>query len=493
MKFLGIDVGTSSIKAVVLDDKGKILESAKTDISNLLETPRPHWIQRNAENLWNNTVSTINKLRNLEDLGALCIDATSGTIVPVDRGGNAIYSEIMYNDRRAQSELEEISERSPSAKDYEIFLPLDATLVIPKILWLRRNTRILSKTYKILHENDFVVMKLCGEPCTSPNIAGKAHLDVRTGRYQEQIYADLEIDPDLLPPVKPVGEVIGNASYEISKKTKIPRNTPVINGVTDATAGDIGTGVLEVGQIGVNMGTTMVIHAVVDKITSDPKKRLYCKVFVEGNYLIGGATNAGTQSLDAIGQLLGKTPQELDQEAEGTSPGSKGLIAQPQWVGTRVPDFNPFIRGYLVGLTKENCTAGNIFRAFLEGNAILLDEILDIIEDLTKTKTREIRVCGGGAKSCVQNQILADVTKDIVKVAETNEPAIGSAIIAFWGLSKTKNTITEIAERTIKVRKTFVPNQKNQKIYGKLKEEFRKTAKSLYPTQQVSESPQPIM
>ncbi|MFX1598719.1 MAG: FGGY-family carbohydrate kinase [Promethearchaeota archaeon] len=482
MKFLGIDVGTSSIKAVILDDEGKILESAKTDISNLLETPRLHWIQRDAENLWSSIVSTINRFKNLEDLTAICVDATSGTIVPVDRRGNSIYSEIMYDDKRAQEELKEIYERSPSARDYQVFLPLDANLVLPKILWLRKNTEILNKAYKILHESDFVVMKLCGELFTSSNIAGKAHTDIRTGMYQEQIFADLEIDLDLLPSIKPVGEIIGNSTYEVSQKSKLPRDTPVINGVTDATAGDISTGVLEKGQIGVNIGTTMVIHAVVNQITPDPKKRLYYKAFVEDNYLVGGATNAGTRSLDAISRLLGKSPQELDKDAEGTSPGSGGLIAQPQWIGTRVPDFDPNVKGYLVGLTNENFTPGNIFRAFLEGNAVLLGEILDIITDLNRVKIKEIRVCGGGAKSDVQSQIFADITEKTVNAMETSEPAIGSAIIACWGMRKRKQRIMEIAEKIIRVRKSFMPNPQYQGLYRTQKETFRRVAQALYPS-----------
>lgn len=482
MRFLGIDIGTSSIKALILEDSGKILESAKTDVSGLLETPQTYWVQRDATKLWYGVVSTINKLKNLEDLAAICVDATSGTIVPINRRGNPLYPEIMYSDKRAQSELGEIARKSPSASDYEVFLPLDSTLVIPKILWFRKNTKIFAETYKILHESDFIVMKLCGEPVTSPNIAGKTHTDVRTGRYQDRIFEDLDIDLDLLPSLRPVGEIIGNTTYEVSRESKIPRNTPVINGVTDATAGDLSAGVLETGQIGVNMGTTMVVHALVSRINPDLKKRVYHKVFVENKYVVGGATSAGTRCLELISRLLGMSLQELGNEAERTSPGSEGLIGQPQWAGTRVPDFNPNVRGYLVGLTKENCTPGNIFRAFLEGNAILLDQILEIIKDLSKIEISEIRVCGGGAKSDVQNQIFADVAKHTVKAAETSEPAKGSAIIACWGLNKMKKRIAEIAKRAVKVRKTFLPNPQNQRIYEKQKEIFMRITKSLYPT-----------
>lgn len=483
MRFLGIDVGTTSIKAVVLNDYGKILEFAETDVSDLLKTPQTYWVQRDATKLWHSVVSTVNKLQSRRELAAICVDATSGTIVPVNREGAPLYPEIMYDDKRAQAELGEIVERSQSASDYEVFLPLDPTLVIPKILWLRKNTKILARTYKILHENDFIVMKLCGEPSTSPNTAGKAHTDIRTGRYQEQIYADLDIDLDLLPSIRPIGEIVGNTTYEISRESEIPRNTPIINGVTDATAGDLSAGVIEAGQVGVNMGATMVIHAVVNQITPDPKKRLYHKAYIENKYVVGGATDAGTRCLELVSRLLGMGLRELDNEAEGAPPGSGGLIAQPQWVGTRVPDFNPDVKGYLVGLTEENCTPGNIFRAFLEGNAILLDQTLKIIKNLSKTEVNEIRVCGGGAKSDIQNQIFADVTGHIVRVAETSVPAKGSAIIACWGLSKRKKAITEMARETVSARKTFLPNPQNEKVYEIQKAAFTRITKNLYPAQ----------
>ncbi|MFX0092489.1 MAG: FGGY-family carbohydrate kinase, partial [Candidatus Hodarchaeota archaeon] len=231
--------------------------------------------------------------------------------------------------------------------------------------------------------------------------------------------------------------------------------------------------------VSVNLGSTMVIHAITDNLTPDVKKRIYYKDYLGDMFLIGGATNAGTLPLNAMCSLFNRSLQELDKLAEEVCAGCDGLFAQPEWMGTRVPDFNPNVRGNIIGLTLDNCRPGNIYRAFLEGNAMVLDEILMIIEDLTRVNMKELRICGGGAKSNIQNTIFADVTEKIVRAVETNEPAIGSAILALWGANNKKGSIVEIAEKIVKIRKTFTPDPMNFELYRDRKEIFRKL-KRLY-------------
>jgi len=384
----------------------------------------------------------------------------------------------LYSDLRAEKEAEELRAKSKSAREYESILPIAPYLVIPKIMWLRNHFPRFNEIYKIAHENDFYSMLLTGEIATSPNIAGKSHVDIMKEKYIEEAYLDVGIDIDIMPEVRPVGDVIGYVTKKASEKTGLPEGILVINGVTDSSAGDIATGTLDVGVLNTTIGTTLVVHGIVDKISPDPLKRIYYKAYLSKRYLVGGATNAGTIPIDATSKLFNMPIQQLEKLAAEVPPGSDGLITQPQWIGTRIPESNPNMLGFFVGVHEKNFTIGHIYRSILEGNAFILDLILDIVEEVTTVKMREIRTSGGGAKSELFNQIVADTTQKIVKVVEESEPVIGSSILALWGVNK-KRDVSEIADRIVKIKKIFYPNENNKTVYERNKELLLKVMKQL--------------
>ncbi len=459
LNFLGIDIGSKRTKLMIVDDQGKIIDSKAIDISDLIKRPKPAWAERDDLKVWERIIPALGKLNGLSRVEAICIDGTSGTIIPVDNDLKPLANALLYSDSRAVKEAGELRSVSEAARDYEKFLPIAPYLVIPKIMWLRNHFDRFNEIYKIVHENDFFSMLLTDKIVTSPNIAGKSHADIITGQYIRRIYDDVNIDPDLMPELKPVGSIIGFVTEKASKLTGIPEGVPVVNGVTDSSAGDIATGTLDVGVVNVNIGTTLVVHGVVDRVEPDEKKRIYYKSFFEKMYLVGGATNAGTIPLDALSKLLNKPLKELEELADEVPPGSDGLIAQPQWIGTRIPESNPNMLGFFINVTEKNFTPGHLYRSLLEGNAFVLDMLLDIIEEVTKLSFKEIRTIGGGAQSNLLNQIIADVTGKVVKAIEESEPAMGSAIIARWGTSR-KMHIRDIASAYVKVTNVFEPKQR---------------------------------
>ena len=333
------------------------------------------------------------------------------------------------------------------------------------------------KVKYILHENDYISAMLTGSIATSPNTAGKSHINVKTRDYYQEIYYEVGLDPGIMPPVKPIGAVIGEITNKASKETGLPAGIPVINSVTDSTAGDISTGTLLNGQVNVNIGTTLVVHAVVNNLNPDPKGRIYYKNYLNNLYLAGGATNAGTIPMDAIKKISGLDHEQLDNMAKNVPAGSEGLMVQPQWIGMRIPESIPDLKGFITGITSKNFSFAHLYRATLEGNALVLCEVLDVIEKVTKTKIKEIRTCGGGAKSKVLNQVIADSTGRKVSYMGLSEPSIGSAIIAAWGYNGGK--IENIAQKFLSEGETFIPMKENKKLYSERRKVLAKLTKTI--------------
>jgi len=154
-------------------------------------------------------------------------------------------------------------------------------------------------------------------------------------------------------------------------------------------------------------------------------------------------------------------------------------LAQPQWMGTRVPSYNPNVRGFLTGLTAKNCTPGHIFRSLLEGNSAVLADVIDIIEEVTGVSINEVRACGGGSGSDVQDQIIADMTGLEVLIPEASEAAVGSVLLAAWGSEKGCG-IGQLASRILKLRKRYSPRADLKEEYFSQRERLKQVTKFIY-------------
>lgn len=467
--FLGVDIGTKRIKCTIIDRSGHIRESSQIDIYDLVENPKPGWFQRDALKIWERLKTSLSKLSLLKSVEAVCIDATSGTVIPINSHGSPIHPSLLYNDERAVEESKELRKISERAKDFEKLLPIAPYLVIPKVMWLLKHIG-RKKIYRILHENDFIVYKLTEEIVTSPNIAGKSHIDFTTKSYIEEIYSDANVPLELMPRIKPIGAIIGRVTRQASRETGIPENTPVVNGVTDATAGDIATGIIHPGQACLSIGATTTLHAITEKLIPDEKRRFYYKPYLYGRYVAGGATNAGTTILDAYSNLFRMSLEELESLAEKIPPGSEGLLMQPEWTGTRIPRCYPNVKGFIYGLTEQNCTPGHIYRSALESISLVTSLLVEIVEEVTQTEISEIRTCGGGSKSMLLNQIIADSTnKKVLQVK--SEASVGSAILASLPIV---GDFKKIIEQIVSVERVFSPKSENLLLYNTLKRKLTK-------------------
>jgi sugar (pentulose or hexulose) kinase len=479
MVFLGIDVGSSSVKGQTIDVNGKQVEFASHDVSSLINRSQPTWAERDPAALWLAVCAVLRAMKRLDEVEVLSVAATSGSVLAVNAKMQPLSQILLYSDKRAQAEVDYIREKSADALAYEPFLPLDASLATPKILWLKRNVPNFSQVQTVLNETDYIQAKLSGEVCTSPSIAGKAHVDVRSGRYLERVFDDIGIGLVLLPRIQPIGHVVGTVTGSASLETGIAEGAEVANGLTDATASDLASGVIAEGQVNLSIGTSLVAHAVTPLARPDHDKRIYYKSYVDGMFVAGGATDAGTLPLTSLSRFLGISVQELDRLAGEVPPGCDGLLAQPQWVGSRIPFRNPRIRGFFVGLTEQNLSPGHLHRSLLEGNAFVAKQVLDIVGRVTGLEAEELRTSGGASSSDIQNQIIADVTSKTVTAVENAEASLGCAMLALHAAQKNLS-FKEIAALTVAIRKSFQPEQDAHMLYQQALPKFVSATSALY-------------
>ena len=476
--YLGLDVGTKNVKAVILSaEDGEVVEYASIPVYDLVIQPRNGFVEREPGRLWLRVAKLLKSMKHIGEVDGVCIDATSGTFLTLGRDGEPLHHLIMYNDSRAVREAEELRRKSRSAREFEMFLPINSRLVLPKLMWLKKNLEGFNHAWHVLHEGDYIAYMLSESIATSANTAGKSHALLDREGYLAEAYDDVGIPVELMPEIRPIGSVIGRVSERGEREAGIPSGTPIANGVTDATAGDITSGALEHGQASITIGTSLTAHVVVDRLAPDPKRRFYYKVYLKGRYLAGGFTNAGTAAIDALARVLGARLQDLTELASSIPPGSEGLIACSELYGVRVPGDHPNVRGFIIGLTERNFTEGHLFRATLESSGYTLRLLLKAVEEVTGTEIRELRVSGGGSRNNLFMQILADITGAPVVAVEEPDSAIGSAIIAAWGIGGEK--LENMLGRTVKMRRRFHPNPRNHKIYEEKTEKYRRIIESI--------------
>jgi gluconokinase len=250
-----------------------------------------------------------------------------------------------------------------------------------------------------------------------------------------------------------------------------------VNGITDASAGDVTSGSLNAGQVNVTIGTSLTLHAIVDKIIPDENGRFYYKTYVNNTYLAGGFTNAGSAAFDSMSRLLKTNLDKLTELAKNVPAGSDNLMACTEWFGVRVPKTYPNVKGFLIGMNEKNMTPGHIFRSLLEGSTITLRTMLSAVEEVTGTNFYDLRICGGASKNTLLMQIIADATGKETKAVEEPDSALGSAILAVWG---TKGCdLNKLVGESVKFKAKFKPNPEKKAVYDKLAEEYKDTIKSL--------------
>ncbi len=432
---IGIDVGTSSAKAVLIDEKGDVVKVVAPEYP--FETPRPLWAQSNPEDWWDATVKAIRNLLEGVDPGEIAALGLTGQmhgLVLLDAEGKVLRPCIMWNDQRTGKECAELTEAVGAAEVLRITgNPVLPGFTAPKIRWVQKNEPdVWAKAAHILLPKDFIRHRLTGAFATDVSDAsGMSLLDVGGRRWSPEMLEACGVKAEMMAEVLESAEVSGRISAEAAKATGLPEGLPVAAGAGDQAAGAIGCGIISPGVVSCTLGTSGVLFAHAEKFAPDKQGRLhaFCSA-VPGKWHFMGVQLSSAGAYQWYHNTLGGSAsmRDLDAGAAEISPGSEGLFFLPYLTGERTPHPDPHARATFTGLTLRHSRA-HMTRAVLEGVTFGLRDALEIMRDLG-LRPKQIVASGGGAKSSLWRQILADVfATPIITVNATEGAAFGAALL----------------------------------------------------------------
>jgi xylulokinase len=452
---VGLDVGTTGVKALAIDETGAVLTLAEE--SYPLSIPQPGWSEQEPEDWWEAAQRALAALG--VEAKAIGLSGQMHGLVVLDGDDRVLRPAILWNDQRTAAECAEIEDRV----GLERLIALTGNRALtgftaPKLLWLRRHEPgTYARIAHVLLPKDYVRLRLGGEHTIDVSDAsGTLLFDVAQRRWSDEVCDALELPHEWLP-----------RAYE----------SPEIAGAGDQAAAALGVGIVEPGALSVVLGTSGVVFAALHSFAADPLARahVFCHA-VPGTWHAMGVMLSAAGSLRWFRDIVGADYGELDEEAAKHPPGSEGLLFAPYLAGERTPHADPNARGAFVGLSLSH-DRGALARAVLEGVAYGLRDSLELLRELG-VEARVARVSGGGARSELWLRIVASVLGLPLELTAVEEgSAYGAALLAgvqagVWADPR------EAAAACVRVRATIEPDPEWQRVYEQEYRRFR----SLYPT-----------
>ena len=477
MNFLGVDLGTSSVKIVVMNEAGEVTAAVSEDYD--LSYPKIGWAEQNPEDWWKATrdgIRDIIKNTNIagESIKGIGFSGQMHGLVLLDKEGNVLRPAILWCDQRTQDECDYLNNEVGQDKLslYTGNMALTG-FTAPKLLWVRRHEKeIFDKIAHVLLPKDYIRYKLTGEFATDVSDAsGMLMLDVKERKWSREMLDIIQIDEKVLPRVYESWQVTGKLTKEVAEYTGLTEDTVVVGGAGDQAAGAVGAGIVKSGILSVALGTSGVVFASSDNYEVDEGNRLHSFCHSNGKWHQMGVMLSAASCLkwwvkDINKDAEGDAFENLLKEAGSAPVGSSGVVFLPYLMGERTPYSDPNAKGVFFGLNITSSRA-DMTRAVLEGVCFGLRDSLEILRSL-KVPVEAVRVSGGGAKSPLWRQILADIFEVKVQVINSKEgPAYGAAILAAVGCG-VYDTVDEACEKLIKVTDSVEPIAENVENYNKI-------------------------
>ena len=482
---LGIDLSTTGAKALLIDEKGNVVSSATTALN--LSSPRPLWSEQDPAEWWEATATSIRQAladANItgDAVAAIGLTGQMHGLVVLDEQERVLRPAILWNDQRCGAECDEIRARVSLERLVQITGNDALTgFTAPKILWLENHEPDVHRRIRhVLLPKDYIRYKLTGTlAMDKADGSGTMLFDLRERTWSSEIVSALNIDPEWLPPTFEGPETTSEVSREAAVETGLRAGTPVVAGGGDQSAQAVGVGVVRPGAMAVTLGTSGVVFAATESPLIEPQGRLhaFCHAVPERWHLMGVMLSAAG-SLQWYHDKLAhdRTFAELVNDAAEVPAGSDGLIFLPYLSGERTPHPDPLARGAWIGLTTRHGQA-HLTRSVLEGVAFGLNDIFNLMKDVGLGAVNQIRVSGGGAKSELWRQIIADVfDAELVTVNTTEGAAFGAALLAGVGAGVWSD-VDEACAQTIVVKDRISPNAETVASYRAIYQQYE----SLYP------------
>lgn len=483
--FLGIDVSTTGVKALLMDEQGQVVGTANTE--QPLYTPYPLWSEQNPQDWWNgavNSIRTVLSQSGVDGSQVLGVGLTGQMhgLTLLDKEGNVLRPAILWNDQRTAEQCDEIRARLGKSRLIQITGNDALTgFTAPKILWVREHEpEVYARVHHILLPKDYVRYRLTGEFAVDcADGAGTILFNLRQRTWSDEVLKALDIPLEWLPKTYEGPEITGRITPEAAQATGLKAGTPVMAGGGDQAAQAVGVGAVQPGIVALTLGTSGVVFATTGEPFIEPEGRLHAFCHsVPGRWHLMGVMLSAAGSLRWYRDALapGVSYDDLLAPAADVLMGSEGLLFLPYLTGERTPHPDPLARGAFVGLTVRH-TRAHMTRAVLEGVAFGLRDGFELMKSAGLTHIEQVRVSGGGARSPLWRQILADVfDAELVTVNTTEGAAYGAALLAGVGAGIWK-TVDEACSVAIRITGSTAPRPEGVSFYQKAYQGYRQ----LYP------------
>jgi len=486
---IGIDVSTTATKALLIDEKGNVISVASTGYS--FETPYPLWSEQDPVLWWDGTINSISDLICTTGIDTKLINGIGLTgqmhgLVILDNAGNVLRPSILWNDQRTSDECDEI--RKTIGKERLIRITGNDALTgftAPKILWVRNNEPDLyNKIGHVLLPKDYVRFRLTDTfTADKAGSAGMLLMDLQSRDWSGSVLDELNIPRSWMPKTFEGPAITGVITKEAARATGLPEGIPVVAGGGDQSAQAVGVGAVSEGIVALTLGTSGVVFASVNSPFVEPQGRLhaFCHAVPDRWHLMGVMLSAaGSLQWHRDTFTPGLSFEDLLTPVETIPPGSEGLLFLPYLSGERTPHPDPLARGAFVGLTVRH-NLDHLTRAVLEGVAFGLRDGFELMKNAGLSAITQVRVSGGGARSHLWRQIIADIMgTELVTVNTTEGAAYGAALLAGVGSGIWPDVDTACASTITITGTTECSSSVAQ--YNRLYQTYRDVYPALRPT-----------
>lgn len=476
MLYIGVDLGTSAVKLLLMDENGTIHKIVSREYP--LYFPHPGWSEQNPEDWFAQSMEGIRELTNECDksqIQGISFGGQMHGLVVLDEKDRVLRPAILWNDGRTEKETEYLNQviGKETLSRYTANIAF-AGFTAPKILWMKEHEpELFEKVARIMLPKDYLAYRLSGTFCTEySDASGMLLLDVQNKCWSKEMLDICGIQEEQLPKLYESYEVVGNLKPEIAEELGLSTDVKVIAGAGDNAAAAVGTGTVGDGQCNISLGTSGTIFISSKTFGVDEYNALHSFAHADGNYhLMGCMLSAASCNKWWMDEIL-KTKEYAKEQEAIVKLGENPVFYLPYLMGERSPHNDPSARAAFIGMSMDT-TREEMTQAVLEGVAFALRDSLEVAKNLGIQMERT-KICGGGAKSPLWKKIIANVMNLKVDVIESEEgPGYGAAILAAVGCGAFEN-VESAVEKLVHVVETVEPEVELVEKYEERYQKFKK-------------------
>ncbi|MGM9974761.1 MAG: gluconokinase [Clostridiaceae bacterium] len=491
--YLGVDIGTTSTKAIVFDDKGREVRKASREYPTL--SPQAGFKEQDPEFIFQAVIDSINnaasKLQG--EIAFISFSAAMHSIIAVDKEGAPLTNSIIWSDSRSESYAREYKISGKGREYYKrTGTPTHSMSPLYKLLWLRDNEReVFQKTYKFISIKEYVIYKLFNVFIVDYSIASASGLfNIYTRKFDEEILRDIGISEDKLSVAVPTTYILRGMDKYLSETMGISSSTPVVIGASDGCLANLGSNSVKEGAASITIGTSGAVRVAFNKPVTGEEETVFCYVLTEDKYIVGGAINNGGDAYrwfrDNFGELevmegkeRGISSYEIfNRYLEASPTGSRGMIFLPFLTGERAPYWNSNLRGSFIGISDLH-TKADFTRAVIEAICYSLKDVYTSIEALVK-ELKTVHINGGFMRCEEWIRTLSDIIARPLIVSQSFEaPCLGAVILGLYAL-KEYDSLEEAAELCT-TADVYVPRKENIEMYNEFFQVYKESVERLIP------------